>query len=93
MWTEIARPQIHGYDMTDAAFISPYRFASTGDEKVTRVFDAPGGFVESLQSLGVSSGSLDTVGLFSSNHGIAGNRRSSMLTCSHLDRKALPFLH
>lgn len=64
MWTEIARPQIHGYDMTDAAFISPYRFASTGDEKVTRVFDAPGGFVESLQSLGVSSSSLDAVRAF-----------------------------
>lgn len=60
MWAEIARPQIHGYDMTDAAFISPYRFASTGDEKVTRVFDAPGGFVDSLQSLGVSTESRDT---------------------------------
>lgn len=61
LWTEIARPQIHGYDMTDAAFISPYRFASTGDEKVTRVFDAPGGYVESLHSLGVSTDSQDSV--------------------------------
>lgn len=47
--------------MTDAAFISPYRFASTGDEKVTRAFDAPGGFVESLHSLGVSAQSQDSV--------------------------------
>jgi elongator complex protein 2 len=47
--------------MTDAAFISPYRFASTGDEKVTRIFDAPAGFVESLESLGVAGGSRDTV--------------------------------
>jgi elongator complex protein 2 len=54
-WAEIARPQIHGYDMTDAAFLSPFRFASTADEKVTRVFDAPQGFVESLPALGVSS--------------------------------------
>jgi elongator complex protein 2 len=58
-WSEIARPQIHGYDMTDAAFISPFRFASSGDEKVTRVFDAPGGFVESLQALGVSNDAQD----------------------------------
>jgi len=60
MWAEIARPQIHGYDMTDAAFIAPFRFASTGDEKVTRVFDAPGGFVESLQALGVSTSVQDS---------------------------------
>ena len=60
MWAEIARPQIHGYDMTDAAFIAPFRFASTGDEKVTRVFDAPGGFVESLQALGVSTSMQDS---------------------------------
>jgi elongator complex protein 2 len=60
MWAEIARPQIHGYDMTDAAFISPFRFASSGDEKVTRVFDAPGGFVESLQALGVSTSTQDS---------------------------------
>lgn len=52
-WAEIARPQIHGYDMSDVAWISPLRFASAADEKVARVFDAPGGFVESLASLGV----------------------------------------
>jgi hypothetical protein len=51
-WAEIARPQVHGYDLTCAAWLSPYRFASGADEKVTRVFDAPGGFVESLSSLG-----------------------------------------
>ncbi|KAK4684880.1 elongator complex protein 2, partial [Tremellales sp. Uapishka_1] len=57
IWAEIARPQIHGYDMTDIAFIDSLRFASSADEKVTRVFDAPGGFVESLTSLGVESSS------------------------------------
>ncbi|ODN98383.1 elongator complex protein 2 [Cryptococcus wingfieldii CBS 7118] len=59
VWAEIARPQIHGYDMTDATFISPFRFASTADEKVTRVFDAPEGFVESLRTLGVSKRKRD----------------------------------
>lgn len=55
-WAEIARPQIHGYDMADVAWISSYRLASVADEKVARVFDAPGGFVESLAGLGVVSG-------------------------------------
>jgi len=52
-WAEIARPQIHGYDMTDAAWLGPLRFVSGADEKVVRVFDAPRGFLESLRSLGV----------------------------------------
>ncbi|WVR05373.1 hypothetical protein IAU60_002387 [Kwoniella sp. DSM 27419] len=62
-WAEIARPQIHGYDMTDVAFISPLRFVSSADEKVTRVFDAPEGFVESLRTLGVSSRSAQEEGV------------------------------
>ncbi|KAL7421394.1 Elongator subunit elp2 [Cryptotrichosporon argae] len=53
-WAEIARPQIHGYDMVDAAFLSPLRFASAADEKVTRVFDATTGFAQSLGALGVA---------------------------------------
>ncbi|WRT67342.1 uncharacterized protein IL334_004312 [Kwoniella shivajii] len=61
-WAEIARPQIHGYDMTDIAFISPLRFVSGADEKVARVFDAPEGFVESLRTLGVSEGSRNEEG-------------------------------
>ena len=44
--------------MADIAWISPLRFASAGDEKVARVFDAPGGYVESLASLGVVSGDV-----------------------------------
>ncbi|KAK8869580.1 hypothetical protein IAR55_000147 [Kwoniella newhampshirensis] len=54
VWAEIARPQIHGYDMTDVAFITPLRFVSSADEKVARVFDAPEGFVQSLRTLGVT---------------------------------------
>ena len=44
-------------------FISPLRFISTADEKVARVFDAPGGFVESLGSLGIVEDVGDTVNL------------------------------
>ncbi|WVF71999.1 hypothetical protein IAT40_006810 [Kwoniella sp. CBS 6097] len=61
-WAEIARPQIHGYDMTDVAFITPLRFVSSADEKVVRVFDAPEGFVESLRTLGVSKRSREEEG-------------------------------
>lgn len=39
--------------MTDAAWISPLRFVSGADEKVVRIFDAPAGFVDSLDGLGV----------------------------------------
>jgi WD40 repeat protein len=52
-WAEIARPQIHGYDLVDAAFLGPWRFASAAEEKVMRVFDATAGFAGSLRGLGV----------------------------------------
>jgi elongator complex protein 2 len=47
--------------MTDATWLSGLRFASGADEKVTRVFDAPAGFVESLDTLGVASSRTDEV--------------------------------
>ena len=58
-WGEIARPQIHGYDMTDAAWIGPLRFVSGAEEKVVRVFEAPSGFVDSLGSVGVKKGGIE----------------------------------
>ncbi|TFK28799.1 elongator complex protein 2 [Coprinopsis marcescibilis] len=54
-WYELARPQVHGYDLLDAVFISDLKFASIADEKVVRVFEAPRTFVESLEKLEVSS--------------------------------------
>jgi WD40 repeat protein len=59
VWAEIARPQIHGYDLVDAAFLSPFRFASAAEEKVMRVFDATGGFAGSLRGLGVCAVSAE----------------------------------
>ncbi|KAF9904866.1 Elongator subunit elp2 [Lobosporangium transversale] len=50
-WHEIARPQIHGYDVQCIAFSSKYTFISGSDEKVLRVFDAPQTFVRSLAYL------------------------------------------
>uniref|UniRef100_A0A8C7BSR4 Elongator complex protein 2 n=1 Tax=Neovison vison TaxID=452646 RepID=A0A8C7BSR4_NEOVI len=47
-WHEIARPQIHGYDLKCLAMISRFQFVSGADEKVLRVFSAPRNFVENF---------------------------------------------
>eukprot|EP00761_Pharyngomonas_kirbyi_P001902 gb/GECH01001906.1/.p1 GENE.gb/GECH01001906.1/~~gb/GECH01001906.1/.p1 ORF type:complete len:809 (+),score=191.80 gb/GECH01001906.1/:1-2427(+) len=49
-WYEIARPQIHGYDLTCLALLRgrKHAFASGADEKVLRVFEAPESFLETL---------------------------------------------
>uniref|UniRef100_A0A8C6REN7 Elongator complex protein 2 n=1 Tax=Nannospalax galili TaxID=1026970 RepID=A0A8C6REN7_NANGA len=47
-WHEIARPQIHGYDLKCLAMIDRFQFVSGADEKVLRVFSAPRNFVESF---------------------------------------------
>lgn len=52
-WHELSRPQVHGYDLLDAVFISPLRFASIADEKVVRLFDAPLGFLKLAEALNV----------------------------------------
>ncbi|KAJ2686949.1 Elongator subunit elp2 [Coemansia sp. RSA 1285] len=44
-WLEIARPQIHGYDMRCVAFVSGLQYVSGADEKVVRVFQATQQFV------------------------------------------------
>ncbi|KAG6812317.1 hypothetical protein H0H92_003401 [Tricholoma furcatifolium] len=51
-WHELSRPQVHGYDLLDVAFIDRLRFASIADEKVVRVFEAPGNFVDLAAELG-----------------------------------------
>lgn len=48
---EIARPQVHGYDMQCIAVLSRYKFASASEEKIVRTFQAPGNFVENFRSL------------------------------------------
>lgn len=52
-WHEICRPQVHGYDLVDAVFLSTTRFVSIADEKVARVFDAPKSFVSFCKYIGV----------------------------------------
>lgn len=50
-WHEIARPQIHGYDLKCLALIDRFQFVSGADEKVLRVFSAPRNFVETFSSI------------------------------------------
>lgn len=50
-WHEIGRPQIHGYDMNSITIISRYMFASSAEEKIIRVFQAPANFVENFKNL------------------------------------------
>ncbi|GAA5820497.1 hypothetical protein JCM11251_003017 [Rhodosporidiobolus azoricus] len=53
-WHELARPQIHGYPLTSLTFTARQnrlQFVSGADEKIVRVFDAPGIFLQSLQKL------------------------------------------
>ncbi|PIL36810.1 hypothetical protein GSI_00500 [Ganoderma sinense ZZ0214-1] len=54
VWHEIARPQVHGYDLIGAAFLDSLRFVSVADEKVARVFEAPREFVEVVNNLAVA---------------------------------------
>jgi elongator complex protein 2 len=52
-WHELARPQVHGFDMSCLAFQPNvrHRIISCSEEKVVRVFDAPKSFVENLARL------------------------------------------
>lgn len=60
-WHELARPQIHGYDIEDVAFLSRLRYISGSEEKIVRVFDAPAKFIESMHYLGTDANLQDDV--------------------------------
>ena len=50
-WHEIARPQIHGYDLSSIAVLGPFRYASGAEEKIIRVFEAPNTFRANLNRI------------------------------------------
>ena len=50
-WHEMARPQIHGYDLNCIDSIGQLRFISGADEKLLRVFDEPRATADLLQIL------------------------------------------
>lgn len=53
-WHELGRPQIHGHPVQAITFVGRTRIVTASDEKVARVFDAPGLFLQSLQEWGAS---------------------------------------
>ena len=57
-WHEIARPQIHGYDLNCIGCIGQTQFISGADEKLLRVFDEPQATAHLLNALsGIQIGS------------------------------------
>lgn len=50
-WFELARPQVHGYEINCIAPISSIQFVSGADEKVLRTFKATGSFVNSFEKI------------------------------------------
>lgn len=56
-WNEIARPQVHGFDMACVCAVNskPFQFVSGAEEKVIRVFDGSNVFLRSLKAISKSS--------------------------------------
>ena len=48
LWREVARPQVHGHDLTCVCALRGHRLASGAEEKIVRVFEATSSFVENL---------------------------------------------
>ncbi|KAK9889847.1 hypothetical protein WA026_007210 [Henosepilachna vigintioctopunctata] len=61
-WHEIARPQVHGYDMNSIAVFSKYKYASASEEKVIRAFAAPQNFIDNYRRICKVDNSLDQNG-------------------------------
>ena len=51
-WHELARPQTHGYEVQDAAWVDRATYVSAADEKVLRVFAAPRAFATQTHAIG-----------------------------------------
>ncbi|XP_059615061.1 elongator complex protein 2 [Phlebotomus argentipes] len=50
-WHEIARPQIHGYDLQAIVPMSRFKFLSAAEEKIIRCFQAPTIFARNFQAI------------------------------------------
>ncbi len=60
-WHEIARPQIHGYDLQCISVIDDQTFMSGADEMVLRVFKCPDSFRTRLEALSSGISSIDSL--------------------------------
>ena len=70
-WIELARPQVHGYNVHDVVFLNALKFVSIADEKVARVFEAPRTFVTLVENLGIESFAPEEVSSASSGYRLA----------------------
>ena len=61
IWHEIARPQIHGHDMSCLTMLSSYKFASGAEEKVVRIFTSPLTFKTCLEKISYANDFNDTL--------------------------------
>lgn len=50
-WNEIARIQIHGYDLTSLAVLSPHAVATGAEEKVIRILHTTENFINNLKQI------------------------------------------
>lgn len=51
---------MHGYDIQCLAILSRYQYASGAEEKVVRLFKAPGNFIENFQRIcGIKENNVD----------------------------------
>lgn len=50
-WHEIARPQVHGFDLACLTMLPNHRFASGAEEKIVRTFQATNMFLRNFSSI------------------------------------------
>ena len=58
-WHEVARPQIHGYDLNCVDSLTPNQFISGADEKLLRVFNKPKAIDSLILRLGGGTSSVN----------------------------------
>jgi len=64
-WYEVARPQIHGYDMRCLTFLNNHKYICGADEKVLRVIQAPLSFVKTFNKFkGIDYMEIDDVNIY-----------------------------
>ena len=58
-WHEIARPQVHGYDLCCLTTLPGHRFASGAEEKIVRVFEATKMFLKNYEGKEIKSDTVE----------------------------------